>query len=343
MRFPCPTCGAAVDLPPGFDRPKIRCPDCGYYAAVPVELRGGGESSPPTPAVTAQPRAVPAARPRPAPAPVPAPPPVARPPADPRDTRPNFESDEPAGPPLLAGTRDESDDDAEVQPYAVPGTGTKACPHCRGELPFPATLCVHCGRDLATGAKTRDRTFQPINRTWDEGFPLKLRFQIFLAAQGLNVLFLLISLFAEGWAGVGVANLVAQVPLQAFVLGTFDALTVRRTAQGKTTLTRTRRVAFYPVPAAKIPWKKSQAVAVTAAAGGGVVAWLVCLYLFTLCVVPGVIFFVMVIRPERHAVRLCDVHGSTDVVAFTATAPDAADEIARTIHDATGLAYRPAV
>lgn len=332
-RVNCQNCGGKVDVPAGYGRAKIRCPECGYYAAVPEELRGSGESPEPAEPPVARPAVV---RPDP-PAAVPSS--KAKPSADPRDSRPNFESDKPAGPPLLAGTQEESDDD--VQPYAVPGVGTKPCPHCRGDLPLDATLCVHCGLELSTGTRARQRSYQPIDRLWEEGFPLKLRWQIFAVAQGINVLLMLISFAAEGWACVGIANLILQAGLQAFVVGTFDSLQVRRTGQGKTTIHRIRRIGFYPVPPIKIPWKKSQAVAITATHGAGIVAWMVCLYLATLCLVPGVIFYLMVIRPERFAVRLCDVYGSTDAVAFVATSRDDAEEIARTINDATGLMWKP--
>ncbi len=325
-RVDCPNCGGTVDVPAGHARAKVRCPECGYYAPVPEALR----NAEPAPEEV-----------KPQPADAGRPPRVAKPAADPRDSRPNFESDEPTGPPLLAGTQDESDDD--VQPYAVPGTGTKPCPHCRGELPLDATLCVHCGRDLGTGERKQKRTFQPITREWEEGWPLTWRLQLFGAAQVVNVVIMLASFGLEGWACAGIANLFIQGVLQAFVVGTFDSLLVRRTAQGKTTIHRVRRIGFLKWPVIKIPWKKSQAVAITATQGAGVVAVLVCLYLFTLCILPGVIFYLMVIRPERFAVRLCDVYGSTDAVAFVATKRETAEAIAETITETTGLAYRPGV
>ena len=40
-------------------------------------------------------------------------------------------------------------------------------------------------------------------------------------------------------------------------------------------------------------------------------------------------------------VALCDVHGSTDLVIFHTANRDMADEICRTISDATGLWYKP--
>lgn len=316
-RVDCPNCGGKVDIPAGYARAKIRCPECGYYASVPDAMRNAEPEVAPA-EVKTQPK-----NPQPAYA--------GRSPG----------ADAPTGPPLLAGTQDESDDD--VQPYAVPGSGTKPCPHCRGELPLDATLCVHCGRDLGTGTQRQKRTFQPINREWEEGWPLTWRLQLFGAAQVVNVLIMLASFGLEGWACAGIANLFIQAAMQAFVVGTFDSIHIRRTAQGKTTIHRVRRIGFLKWPPIKIAWKKSQAVAITATHGAGLVAGFVCLYLLLLGILPGVIFYLMVIRPERFAIRFCDVYGSTDEIAFIATKRETAEAIAATVNDTTGLAYRPGI
>ena len=56
---------------------------------------------------------------------------------------------------------------------------------------------------------------------------------------------------------------------------------------------------------------------------------------------PGILFYWFCIRPDRFHVSLCDVHGSTNEIAFRTTDRDQADEICRTINDATGLWYKP--
>jgi hypothetical protein len=43
----------------------------------------------------------------------------------------------------------------------------------------------------------------------------------------------------------------------------------------------------------------------------------------------------------QKEITLCDVHGSTDLVIFHTTKRNQAEEIAKTISDATGLLYRP--
>ncbi len=386
-----------MDLPAGYARAKIRCPGCGSYAEVPAELRGAPADEPPAPARPAVARRATPVAPPPPPAAEPDPlaeegtyalgepppprpqvaseakparPAVARkakPQADPRDFRPRFDSDEPAGPPLLHGTQEEHDD--EVHPYAVPGTGLKKCGHCRGELPLDAGFCVHCGRELTSGARAV-RSYQLINRTWYEGWPPMLRWQIFIALQVINaVAAVLLMATGEGlpkdfggFATLLMTNLV-QVAAQAFLVGSYDTLAVKRNAKGAATLTRTRRIAFFPLPPTKLPWKQSSNVGIA----GADVGWfprLLCLYFFLngcFYIVTGVFyspfllglaaiyfavaagFYWVVIRPQRFEVNLCDVYGSTDEVAFRSQDRTEAEEVATTVAEATGLYYKPVV
>lgn len=328
----CGNCAGRIDLPAGFAKAKVRCPHCGYYAEVPVEQRGaavppveerrtdGGDKP------RRSPEKKPVAR--------------ARRSVDPRDHRPQFEADEPAGPPLLEGTRDHDDD----QPYAVPGTGTRKCPHCRGELPLDASLCVHCGRDIASGERTT-RSFQPILREWVEGWSFKSRVQLFGGAQVLNALIAVrilalgdeIGLYEVFWTGVFIG---IHVALQAFIIGSFDTLTLRRNQKGAATLTRLRRIGFVKVSDEKLNWKESHAIGIAATHGVGCFTWAVCVYLVLLGVVPGLIFYWMVIHPERYEVVQCDVYGSTTGVVFRSTDREQADEAARVIADATGPLHK---
>jgi hypothetical protein len=387
-RVQCQNCGGRVNLPAGYSRAKIRCPGCGYYADVPAELRGvPDEEPPPAPAPA---RAMPVSRPEPTPAQtdlpakeqyafadLPPPPPKppresptpavarkAKPQPNPRDTRPFFDPD-PSGKPLLEGTQDEDDD--EVRPYAVPGTGLKKCPHCRGDLPLDSAFCVHCGRELTSGAKAV-RTFQPINRTWHEGWPPLLRVQLFIGLQVINAVAAVMLLAAssrpmtdlEGLVSLVMTNLF-QIGMQAFLLGSYDTLAVKRTAKGQAALTRTRRVAFFPLPPAKLAWRQSTNVGISGADVGcfpvlmclyfainGVfytIAALYSLFLLGLAVIYFAVaagFYWVVLRPNRFEVNLCDVYGSTDEVAFRSQDHKEAKEVATTVAEATGLSYKPA-
>lgn len=397
-RVVCQNCGAKVDLPAGYARAKIRCPGCGYYAEVPTEQRGVGEepASPPPPTPTARRPAAPPPPPPPAPVrsrpvvpddepdldplgfaePPPPPPSVkpkpappkpavrAKPQANPRDNRPEFEpTPNSTAPPLLEGNQDEED----AGPYAVPGEGLKRCPECRGQLPYDAEFCVHCGVEIGTGAKAK-RTFEPIDKTWHEGWAPMLRIQVFVGLQVINF-FAAILLMAtsssaftdfSGICTLTVTNLF-QIGLQALIVGSYDMLHVKRTAKGTATLIRTRRIAFIPFTPTKLNWKQSTNVGIVGA-DVGCLANLFCLYfvinafIYTMIGVffsPFMLgmaliyfataagFYWFVIRPQRFEVNLCDVYGSTDEKVHRCDDRQQAEEVAFTLADATGLFYKP--
>ena len=105
------------------------------------------------------------------------------------DLRPNFEPDEPTGPNLLEGDEIERDGD-ETSPYAVPGTGLKKCPECRGDLPLDATLCVHCGSEIGTSQKKAKREYTPLFKEWEAYYSFDTRLKAFFVLQGINLVLL---------------------------------------------------------------------------------------------------------------------------------------------------------
>ncbi len=335
----CQNCGAKVPLPAGFAKARIRCPGCGYYADVPADVRAAAEDESARAGGVSPLRGSPADAPRsgavrPIAAPV-----KAKPQRDPRDHRPNFEPDEPLGPPLLHGTQDEDDE----RPYAVPGTGLKKCPECRGDLPLSAELCVHCGLDLNTGEKP-DRQYQQLFKVWEAFAPFDKRLLAFVVFQVINVALFLITVVALGYKALpGMVMIALQVGLQAFLVGSYETLTARRNAKGRAEVTKVWRICFIPTKPTKVPWKTSEGIGIIATHNPGVFEWGTFLYLLMLGCLPGILFYLFVIRPERYEVALCDVHGGTDLVIFHTTKRDQADDICRTLSDATGLWYKPVI
>jgi len=330
----CTHCGNSIALPVGFDRPKVRCA-CGYYVDVPAAKR---ERSPNKVAATVAESTV-ADQPKP------------KPPAavkllhklEPHDHRPAFDV-EPGGIPLLAGTQDEEDD----QPYAVPGTGLKNCPQCRGELPLEATFCVHCGTDFKSGTKAHS-VKQPMYGVWSEGLSRQTRFSILAGMQVINFVgFALTVLEQRGNlfnAGTMLSLMVFQafnLGLQLFLVGTYDTLIVKRDSRNRTSLTRIRRIGFYPMKPEKLDWKESTHLSIIGAVSAGFVEWYFCIYLLLLGCLPGILFYWFIIRPSRCHVHTMDVYGASQEVIFRTKDRDQADEICTFTRDATGLSYRVA-
>jgi hypothetical protein len=350
-RVPCPHCGGRIALPRGHSRAKIRCADCGYYAEVPPNLRSEAVDEPDELPVIAPDAAEPPRRrerdddePR-RPPPVPRSKPkkpaakaIARENPNPRDNRPEFVIPDGAdlGPDLLEGNQIEHDDQAI--PYRVPGDGTMACPECNFKLPLGSQFCVHCGLDFATKKKPKKR-FQPIDREWEPRMDLALRLKIFAGLQVLNVLlfFLLRTEFSFVSAFL---SLLFQGGLQAFLIGSYEKIAVRRNEKGTASLTKTWRICFIPGRPMEIDWKKSHALGTINTHSIGFLEWLTFFYLLLLFVVPGIVFYFLVINPMRYQVVLCDVYGSIDDVIFRTTSDDQPDEICRVVSTATGLTYR---
>lgn len=241
------------------------------------------------------------------------------------------------GPPLLAGTNEWDDD----QPYPVPGTGTRPCPHCRKDLPLSATFCVHCGKDLKTGEKSK-RRFEPIQRTWSEGWSFSTRAMVLAGVFLLDLVIVGSTMFANGDILFGLAGMLMNMALQTFILGTFSSIAVKRTSQGKATITISRRVGFVKLPPERVDWRESQAVGTVPTHEGGL-AWFFCIYLLFLGVLPGVLFYWFVLHPEKCDVTLCDIYGSTNLRLYRASSVKEGAEVAETISTATGLAYRKVV
>ncbi|OWK47030.1 hypothetical protein [Fimbriiglobus ruber] len=376
-RVDCQHCGARVNLPAGFSRAKIRCPGCGYYADVPPESRSAApvdeaESSPePPPTRKPKPAAVqptpfsgkttkseaydpeadeafglaeaPTRPPTTAPKPTrperTSKPVKVKPQLDARDPRPRFEAeDEPTGKPLLEGTQDEDDD----RPYGVPGAALITCPHCRSQLPIGSEFCVHCGREIASSEKA-PRVFQPIEGEWEEGWNFLTRLKIYAGLQVLNFFGTMASILKDGWTGLTTLLLFQafHVTLMTFLVGSYDTLTLRRNSKGNATLTRTRRMLFYNLPPQKVRWKDCSGIGVVGGQTAGIVEWFICFYLLLFGIVPGVVFYWMVIRPSRFVVHLCDEYGSTTEVIFHTKDRDQAVEVATLVSEATKLFYRP--
>jgi hypothetical protein len=354
-RVPCPHCGGRVAIPSGHTRAKIRCGECGYYAEVPPNLRSEAADEPDDLPVIAPDAPDPvrarrrprddedddAPRPPPVPRSKPKKPPakaVARENPNPRDNRPEFVIPDGAdlGPDLLEGNQIEHDDQAI--PYRVPGDGTMTCRECNFKLPLGSQFCVHCGLDFATKKKPKKR-YEPIDREWEPRMNLTLRLQIFAGLQVLNVL--VVVLLKDNVSVVGaMVGLIFQGGLQAFLIGSFEKIAVRRTGKGAASLTKTWRICFIPSRPIEIDWKKSHALGSINTHSIGFLEWLTFFYLLLLFVVPGIVFYFLVIHPMRYQVVLCDVYGSVDDVIFRTTSEEQPDEICRVVSTATGLMYR---
>jgi hypothetical protein len=234
---------------------------------------------------------------------------------------------------LLQGTNDEWD----RNPYTVRGdVPTARCPECGKPMHEGTTLCKHCGADLAEKERAQ-RTFEPVDCVWQSGWPLRKRLAVFGALQAINVLVAITSI-SSGWSASAIVPLALEsAGLMAFLIGTFDSIHLTRSYKGKVALTHTWRYAFIAAPAKTIRWKEFEGVRVVASREVEFFEWIVAGILFLHAVIPGILFWWFIIRPDRFEVALCKDHGHpTTIICRTQDLPQA-EQMRATISEVAGF------
>lgn len=353
----CRGCGQRLEIPEGHSRTKLRCPECGVFNELPKELVENLKSRPAAPKRSvdddaadlladeppvrpkqkkAQAAAPAAPKPKP-PASVPAAPPVAtkaaadEPPAVDSNTYGFAPDSEPEREVLIQGT---SEDDGKA--YQVTGDiKKKKCPECEKRVDYRAKVCNHCGYDFVTEEKAV-REFEPIIREWETGWPLQRRVAVFAIAQVVNLVVLVTS-FMSDMGCVGLPLLLIMAGLQAFLLGTYDTLKIIRSNKGKVTITRTWRLLFMPKPPDRIKWTDHEGVVLVQGREMEMVNWLICLVLTLYLILPGVLFWWYVLKPDQYHVAFSMSHGYPETTLYKGTNEAQAREILQVVMDVTGL------
>lgn len=229
------------------------------------------------------------------------------------------------------------DEDDDGQPYDIPAEEitTKACAACGKEIAIAAVICVHCGHDHRGGKKAA-RTFSPIDKTWEQGWPFQRRLTLFLIFQALNAVSLVISLTVSDSAPVSLAGAAMMVALQAFVLGTYPSVRVRRNKKGQAEMTSTWRICLIRTAPQKIDWRRHEGVSVGNYDATSIIDLWMLFVLLPTCL--GVIaWWWFVIRPPRVFAALTLQSGALETYLYRGLRDDVAKDIAQTVTDATGL------
>jgi hypothetical protein len=231
-----------------------------------------------------------------------------------------------------------SDDESDSLPYRVPPEEikTRPCEQCRQPIDIHAVVCVHCGYDAEHKQKA-ERTYQPIDRTWESGWPFRHRLGVFLVFQVLNAVTLAVSAAGEGSLPTSVTGVLFAIALQAFVLGTYDRVRIRRNKKGQTEITVTWRVGFVPLAPTKVNWKEREGVAWGHYDSTSGVDWFFLVILLLGCFPLAVLMWWFVIRADRFYAALARDRGYPDTYLYRGTSEQQAKEIAQTTTDVTGL------
>jgi hypothetical protein len=230
------------------------------------------------------------------------------------------------------------DEDDNGDPYELPPeeVKTRACINCNKQIELLAVVCVHCGYDAEKKQKV-ERTFEPIDRTWESGWPLHRRLMILLGFQILNAITLAFGLAVGGTLPGSIAAIAFYVFLQAFLLGTYESVRIRRNRRGQAEITTTWRVAFIPQAAKKVNWKEHEGIGVGNYDSSSIFDWVIVIILFPYLIIPAILWWYYAIRLDRFYAALCRDQGYPETYLYRGLNEKQAKEIAQVATDTTGL------
>jgi hypothetical protein len=230
------------------------------------------------------------------------------------------------------------DEDDNGLPYAIPPgeIKTRKCEECGKEIELASVVCVYCGYDARAKSKA-ERTFSPIDREWESGWPFHRRMSLFLVCQVINLATLAMSWATDQPLGVSIVGVLFYVALQAFLLGTYQTLRIRRNRKGQAEVIVTWRLGFIPLAPTKLNWREREGVAFGHYDPTGFVDWWMCLVLLPFFVIPAILWWWFVIRSDRFFAALTRDRGYPETYLYRGMNEVQAKEIAQTTTDATGL------
>jgi hypothetical protein len=307
----CTACGTVLGIPKkGMPKDGLSCNWCGY-----VNVAAPEEAPKPVTAAAAN---VPPPLPVAALAEVTTPPPPAEPKA------------------MTHRWADDEDDDG--QPYKIPteAVKTRPCAHCGEKIDLAAKVCVHCGFDAGAGKKV-ERTFQPIDREWQSGWPRERRIVAFVAFGVVDLLSLSITVAAEGLLPMSIAGILFYVALQAIICGTYESVRIRRNMKGQAEITITWRVGFVPMAPKKVDWRVHEGVGFGHYDATSMFDWMMVLVFLPFGIIGAVLWWYYVIRSDRFFSALTKDHEYPETYMYRGMDEAKAKEITQIATDATGL------
>jgi hypothetical protein len=233
----------------------------------------------------------------------------------------------------MAGTNED-----DYEPYPVfTKAPTRPCPECGKPLECKATACVNCGLDLSSGQKVV-RTFEPINKEWEAGWPYPMRFKAFIVCQIVTAVTALIGL-VRGELGTSFFAWIVLTALLAFVLGTYNRIKLTRTAKGKVQLTKTWRICFLERPAETIRWREHEGIVTGRSHEVSAMDWMMFLVLLPFFILPAIVWWWFIINPDKFHAALTKDRGFPETMLYQGLKQAQAEEIADVVSNATGLPW----
>jgi len=378
MPLICEGCGQRVPIPEGYHRNKIQCP-CGVICPVPESERTKADvpAAKPPPVVEEEAERwllddAPTSPPPSEPPHFRAPEPVAEPAPKPAVAEMRFpcrrcrrlvrrqgecpdcdgfvpsqaeagseehkKNEEPVWWPSVDEPKHE-DEEKDSSPYAVEGADNVPCPKCCFLLPAGSVLCVRCGFHLKKRKKIA-RIYQPLERVWETTAPYSTRLMAFWSCEVVAfVLGLTGVLWGGANLGVFIGAFLLLTAMLAFLLGTFDRIHLTRDRRGRVQLTKTWRVAFFPLKPQTIDVRSYERIVSGQYREVSVWEYWIFSCLLFCGVIPGILWWYLTIHKVTFHVSLSRDHGFSSYIVYSGWSETQMKEIAYTLCDASGLPY----
>ncbi len=238
-------------------------------------------------------------------------------------------------PPLPSPPAD--DDEEDGSPYDIHGGADVPCPECTNHLPPGSKFCTRCGYDFRR-RKKRIKTYQPLKASWDSTMSLKRRLGLWgilqvLSIAGTMIFNRFVSMDLAGFA----LSFLGFAAMTAFLLGTFDRIDMERDTRGRVKLLRIRRLFFFIAAVQPIDVVGYEGVATGRSNEVTGWEWLVFFFLLVSGVLPGLVWWYLVIHKITFHVDLTRDHGYPEVMVYRGWSEEQMRDIARTISEASGL------
>ncbi|MBI2805083.1 MAG: hypothetical protein HYX68_08895 [Planctomycetes bacterium] len=203
----------------------------------------------------------------------------------------------------------------EDHPYEM-SAALPTCSRCTATLVAGSTACPACGFDREA-EENAVRDLNPMKRHFDAHPPLRTRLGWFVAySAGLAVLGTVTGLTTNtSWVAL-VSLLTPIMILAAFIFGTVPCVDLQRDYRGKVTLSKTWHCCFFPWSTIKIPLREFETVGVREEIEHDAIDWIALIWLFSLCLLPGMVWWFLVFNEPIHQVALTKDRGIAAVILY---------------------------
>jgi hypothetical protein len=235
----------------------------------------------------------------------------------------------PAAPPKQPGPVAPEDDGA---PYEMEGGPERRCPDCNKVMEADSVVCARCGFNLETGKKPR-KVYEPVERTWEAGMPLRRRVTLFVASEVVVLLTGVLVARLTGSPALFLVPWLLFTGMLAFVLGTYDRVDLSRNTRGKVFLSKTWRICFRPLAPVSIKVIEYEAVVTGAVHETDFWDWILFLTLFSFGVLPGLWWYIYGMSQDTYFVALARDHGYPETVLYRGWNEKHMQDIANTLRE----------